>query len=271
MCQRWLIGRYPIWLTGKDQYHRVKFSFWNSLLLYSEGESWQSRSMLMIFLFLDRSWKNTPICYDYCRNQMIRLWLSESITMNGQPTVSHPTNSNEQLVGKFHVEKLPNSAIGSHEETGSSAAQLPGLTPAGAAADESACASRFQMIRVDRNFAKGRWKVNDYEPPENTSASINLPVNPIESEPASSSNPNSFPTMPAASLSSTTASLTTLPPNVLTMLPGDPNAPSSTTLAPVSHRTSLNGADQSYSLSLFSLVSSSCPCLSTTPATISSQ
>ena len=175
---------------------------------------------------------------------MISLWLSESVTMNGQPTVTHSTNSNEQLVGKFHVEKLPNNAIGGHDETGNMSGQLPASAPASVAADESACASRFQMIRVDRNFQKGRWKVNDYEPPENTSASVNLPVIPIENEPVNSSNPNTFSTMPTAS-SSTTASMTTLPPNAFTMLPGDANATSSTTLAAVSDRLLLDGSDRS--------------------------
>ena len=73
---------------------------------------------------------------------------------------------NEQLIGKFHVvqvEKLPsNTLINSDEPANSLTHQTPAM------ADESTCASRFQMIRVDRNFGRGRWKVNDYEPPENT-------------------------------------------------------------------------------------------------------
>lgn len=30
-------------------------------------------------------------------------------------------------------------------------------------------ASRFQMIRVDRHFGRGRWKINDFEPAETNS------------------------------------------------------------------------------------------------------
>lgn len=73
---------------------------------------------------------------------------------------------NEQLIGKFHVvqvEKLPSSALINADEPANS---LTHQTPA--MPDDSTCASRFQMIRVDRNFGRGRWKVNDYEPPENT-------------------------------------------------------------------------------------------------------
>jgi hypothetical protein len=86
------------------------------------------------------------------------------------------TGINEQLIGKFHginIEKIP----------GNNPEEIIPLIP-----DESGCASRFQMIRVDRNFGRGRWKVNDYEPPENTSTSANLPVNTIENEPINNSN-----------------------------------------------------------------------------------
>ncbi|UJR21771.1 hypothetical protein I4U23_024846 [Adineta vaga] len=54
------------------------------------------------------------------------------------------------------------------------------------ATDELTSTSRFQMIRVDRKFGRGRWKVNDYEPPENISSNTNVPVAPtIENEPNS--------------------------------------------------------------------------------------
>jgi hypothetical protein len=98
--------------------------------------------------------------------------------MNGSSTVNYPIN--EQLIGKFHVvnvDKLATNNMNNHDEIiTNNIHQTPSLT------DEAVCASRFQMIRVDRNFGRGRWKVNDYEPPENTSISTIPPVNPIENE-----------------------------------------------------------------------------------------
>jgi hypothetical protein len=147
--------------------------------------------------------------------------------MNGQTTVNHSTNNNEQLIGKFHVvnvEKLPTNSVNSHDETTTIASgqQLP---PASSSTtDESACASRFQMIRVDRNFGRGRWKVNDYEPPENISTSTNPPVNTIENEPVNISNTTTLPTIP-------TTALTTIPGNIPPALLGDSNVTSSATLA----------------------------------------
>lgn len=155
--------------------------------------------------------------------------------MNGQSTNSHPTNPTEQLIGKFHVvniDKLSTNAINnSHDETGSLAAgqqQQQQPVPVSSSADESACASRFQMIRVDRNFGRGRWKVNDYEPPENTSNSTNPPVNTIENESNNISNSTTLSSLPPTS--ATTVN-TTLPTNVPTNLSNESNAASSATLA----------------------------------------
>jgi len=149
--------------------------------------------------------------------------------MNGQSTVNHPTNNNEQLIGKFHVvnvDKLPINPVNSHDETAIIAGQQQ-LPPASSSTtDESACASRFQMIRVDRNFGRGRWKVNDYEPPENISTSTNPPVNTIENEPVNISNSTTLPTIPT-----TTTTQTIIPNNVPPTLLGDSNATSSATLA----------------------------------------
>ena len=115
--------------------------------------------------------------------------------MNGQSTVNHSANSNEQLIGKFQVVNV-DMAQANHDEPASGTAQQPLLVPS--TADESACASRFQMIRVDRNFGRGRWKVNDYEPPENTLTTMNAPVTSIENEPVPTSNASAFPTLSAA-------------------------------------------------------------------------
>jgi hypothetical protein len=142
--------------------------------------------------------------------------------MNGQSTVSHPINNNEQLIGKFHVEKLPNNTVVNHEETVNTAVQPPAIPAVMAVADESMCASRFQMIRVDRNFARGRWKVNDYEPPENTSTSMNPPVNIVDNEPINSLNPSAVAPAPGTLLSTAT-STTNIPTNMLGALPADPN------------------------------------------------
>jgi hypothetical protein len=145
--------------------------------------------------------------------------------MNGQTTVNHPTNNNEQLIGKFHVvnvDKLPINPIGNHDDiTAIGGQQQP---PASSATDESGAASRFQMIRVDRNFGRGRWKVNDYEPPENVSTSTNPPVNNIENEPVNITNSSTLSTIPATTV-------TTIPPNTPLVVPGDSNATSSATLA----------------------------------------
>jgi hypothetical protein len=145
--------------------------------------------------------------------------------MNGQSTVNHSTNNNEQLIGKFHVvnvDKLPINSVSIQDETTTAAAGQQQQPVAAAAlplqlpppaTDESACASRFQMIRVDRNFGRGRWKVNDYEPPENISTSNNQPVNTIENEPVNISNASTLSTIPT----------TSIPANIP---PGDPNATS---------------------------------------------
>ena len=87
--------------------------------------------------------------------------------------------------------------------------------------DESGCTSRFQMIRVDRNFGRGRWKVNDYEPPENISSSTFLPVNTIENDPITMSNNPTFSNV-------TTTTVPDLSATIPTLVPGDSNA---TTLA----------------------------------------
>jgi len=160
--------------------------------------------------------------------------------MNGQSTVNHSTNNNEQLIGKFHVvnvDKLPINSVSIHDETTTAAAGQQQQPVAAAAlplqlpppaTDESACASRFQMIRVDRNFGRGRWKVNDYEPPENISTSTNQPVNPIENEPVNISNSSTLSTIPT----------TSIPANIPPGLPGDPNATSLGTFAAAAVRIS---------------------------------
>ncbi|CAF0794196.1 unnamed protein product [Adineta ricciae] len=158
--------------------------------------------------------------------------------MNGQSTVNQPTNNNEQLIGKFHVVNVDKIPVNNYEESAVAATtqqqqqpvapaaiqQPMTQTPAPAATDESACGSRFQMIRVDRNFGRGRWKVNDYEPPENIPTSINQPVNTIENEPVNISNPAASSTLPASTINN-------LQTNVPSGLPMDSNPTSSATLA----------------------------------------
>ncbi len=128
--------------------------------------------------------------------------------MNGSSTLNYP--SNEQVIGKFHVSNVEKLPVNNQEDN---LPQPPPIT------DESGCASRFQMIRVDRNFGRGRWKVNDYEPPENTSVSIHPPLNTIENESM---------VMPT---SSTFANVQ--PATIPTVLPNDSNTTSSATLAAV--------------------------------------
>ena len=91
-------------------------------------------------------------------------------TMNGSSAVNYPPS--EQFIGKFHVDK-----VSLHQADETTIGQ-----PVVSIADESICASRFQMIRVDRNFGRGRWKVNDYEPPENASTSTLPLVNAVDNE-----------------------------------------------------------------------------------------
>jgi hypothetical protein len=109
--------------------------------------------------------------------------------MDGSSVINYPAN--EQLVGKFHVttvENLPVSTLNNHDD---SIPQTSLIT------DEPGCPSRFQMIRVDRNFGRGRWKVNDYEPPENTLISTLPPVHTIENEPIHIGNNSTIPHIPA--------------------------------------------------------------------------
>lgn len=95
------------------------------------------------------------------------------LMMNGSTAV------NEQLIGKFHVEKLPNHILLNADDSNIASLSTTTTTTATAIGttnnsnEEQSCPSRFQMIRVDRNFGRGRWKVNDFEPPENTNS---LPV-----------------------------------------------------------------------------------------------
>ena len=151
--------------------------------------------------------------------------------MNGQSAVNHPS---EQLIGKFHVvniDKLPTNPINnSHDDTANiTVGQQSAPLASTSTTDESACASRFQMIRVDRNFGRGRWKVNDYEPPENLSSSTNPPVNAIENESTNISNSTILSTIPPAS--TTTANTAALATNAPTNLSTDSNAASSATIA----------------------------------------
>lgn len=153
--------------------------------------------------------------------------------MNGQSIINHPTNPTEQLIGKFHVvniDKLATNPVNnSHDETGNLAVgQQQQPAPVSSSTDEAACSSRFQMIRVDRNFGRGRWKVNDYEPPENTSNSTNPPVTTMENESNNISNSTTLSSLPQTS---TTAANTTLPANVPGNLSAESNAASSATLA----------------------------------------
>ncbi|CAF4238622.1 unnamed protein product [Rotaria sp. Silwood2] len=153
--------------------------------------------------------------------------------MNGPSTVNHSTQNNEQLIGKFHVvnvDKLATNPINNHDETTTIVGQTPIPPPAASSSsttttttDESVCPSRFQMIRVDRNFVRGRWKVNDYEPPENIATINNPPVmNSIENEPVNNSNTSTIPT---------SAPITTIQSNIPQNIPADSNATSSATLA----------------------------------------
>jgi polyhydroxyalkanoate synthesis regulator phasin len=144
--------------------------------------------------------------------------------MNGQPTINHPANHNEQLIGKFHVVNV--DKLASHDEAANNAPVGQQLPPASSSTtDESGCASRFQMIRVDRNFGRGRWKVNDYEPPENIASSTNPPVNTIENEPVNISNSTNLSTIPPTSV------INAIPANIPPNLLNDSNATSSATLA----------------------------------------
>jgi len=124
--------------------------------------------------------------------------------MNGSSAINYPTN--EQVIGKFHVINVDKLPVNNHEDI---VPQTSSIT------DESGCASRFQMIRVDRNFGRGRWKVNDYEPPECTSISTIPPVNIIENESINISN------LPP---------ITTIP-FIPTVVNGDSNTTSSASLA----------------------------------------
>ncbi|CAF2756537.1 unnamed protein product [Rotaria sp. Silwood2] len=137
--------------------------------------------------------------------------------MNGPSTINGPTN--EQLIGKFQVinlDKLPVNTLNNHDDA---IPQVPMIT------DELGCPSRFQMIRVDRNFGRGRWKVNDYEPPENISNSLIPLVNTIENESITIPNNNStFANVPIATIPNISATV----PTVVT---GDSNVASSATLA----------------------------------------
>ena len=162
--------------------------------------------------------------------------------MNGPSTVSHSAPANEQSIGKFHVEKVPNNVFANHDDTAHVPVQTPAPMPAPAVApihsapatvtDESASASRFQMIRVDRNFSRGRWKVNDYEPPENAATAINPPVNTIENEPNNPLNYTSLPGTATISNPVPPASIPTQPTNLQQpMLLTDSNVTSSATLA----------------------------------------
>ena len=146
--------------------------------------------------------------------------------MNGQPTVGHPIANNEQLPGKFHVEKVLN-----HEETLNLAPQQAVPVSSTGTGEESGCASRFQMIRVDRNFARGRWKVNDYEPPENVSTSMNPPVNTIEIDPTYGSNASTYATVPSSSTTAiSTAALAPQPASLVHNFSNESNLASSTAL-----------------------------------------
>jgi len=119
--------------------------------------------------------------------------------MNGSSAI------NEQLIGKFHVVNVEKCNGNHHaDEIIPQISTIP---------DETGCASRFQMIRVDRNFGRGRWKVNDYEPPENTTVSTNLPVNTIENESIHNS-----------------AISTSIPASMPILINGDSNTTSSATL-----------------------------------------
>jgi hypothetical protein len=100
--------------------------------------------------------------------------------MNGTSTV------NEQLIGKFHVVHV--DKVSSNTLSNTDQSTMTSIQQTSAITDESTCASRFQMIRVDRNFGRGRWKVNDYEPPENTSVLAFSSLNTNDNEPNLMSN-----------------------------------------------------------------------------------
>ncbi|CAF1658311.1 unnamed protein product [Rotaria magnacalcarata] len=131
--------------------------------------------------------------------------------MNGSSAVNGPPA--EQLIGKFQVinlDKLPVNTVINHDDAGLPVSAIP---------DESGNPSRFQMIRVDRNFGRGRWKVNDYEPPENLVAAIIPPVNTIENETISIANTSTFTNLPA------TTTIPNVPVAVVpTVVPADTNS-----------------------------------------------
>ncbi|CAF3914020.1 unnamed protein product, partial [Rotaria sordida] len=134
--------------------------------------------------------------------------------MNGPSTSNGPT-TNEQSIGKFQVinlDKLPVNTVNNHDDTIQQVSSIP---------DESGCPSRFQMIRVDRNFGRGRWKVNDYEPPENISTSIIPSTNTIENDSINIPNNSTF----------TTATIPNISATIPTVITGDSNVASSATLA----------------------------------------
>ncbi|CAF3340953.1 unnamed protein product [Rotaria socialis] len=148
--------------------------------------------------------------------------------MNGQPTVNHSATNNEQLIGKFHVvniDKPHTNQIVNHDEATIAGQQQQQPPPPSSvtSTDESIYPSRFQMIRVDRNFVRGRWKVNDYEPPENMAAATNPPVNnTVENEPINISNIPTSSTVPTTL--ATAPTITTIPSNVPLVPQTDPNA-----------------------------------------------
>ena len=100
--------------------------------------------------------------------------------MNGSSAVTYPVN--EQLIGKFHVTNLEKPIVHQHHPPPPSSEDISMQRSVSIPDETTACASRFQMIRVDRNFGRGRWKVNDYEPPENTTISTISSVNANENE-----------------------------------------------------------------------------------------
>lgn len=153
--------------------------------------------------------------------------------MNGQPPppVNNPSTNNESSIGKFHVEKVQNSVLTNHEEQNHPIVSQSSTINSTGTNDESMCPSRFQMIRVDRNFNRGRWKVNDYEPPENTHTSINPPVNSNETESIHNSNQSTYPIITPISTSAPTGAPLTAQANSLThIIPNDSNASTSAAL-----------------------------------------
>ncbi|CAF4700724.1 unnamed protein product [Rotaria socialis] len=166
----------------------------------------------------------------------------KSSKMNGSSAVNGPPA--EQLIGKFQVinlDKLPVNTVVNHDDTSLPVSAIP---------DESGNPSRFQMIRVDRNFGRGRWKVNDYEPPENLVAAIIPPVNTIENETISIANNSTF-----ANLPTTTATTTTTIPNVPvavvpTVVPADTNVGSSASAAAAAAAVAVATAFQQQQMAL---------------------